>query len=98
MVVYTGMAHGWTVPDMPPAAPGKPIYNKPEAERAWTSAAEALQDQHRLTPIRGGAFRPAPKIPCHSREFVAPAYERESSLLLKKPLAPFRGRGQGEGA
>jgi carboxymethylenebutenolidase len=37
VVVYTGMAHGWTVPDMPPAAPGKPIYNKPEAERAWTN-------------------------------------------------------------
>jgi carboxymethylenebutenolidase len=26
--------HGWCVPDMP-AEPGKPIYNKPEAERAW---------------------------------------------------------------
>jgi carboxymethylenebutenolidase len=37
VVVYTGMIHGWTVPDMPPAAPGKPIYNKPEAERAWTN-------------------------------------------------------------
>jgi len=37
VVVYTGMAHGWTVPDTPPAAPGKPIYNKPEAERAWTN-------------------------------------------------------------
>jgi carboxymethylenebutenolidase len=37
VVVYTGMAHGWTVPDMPPAGPGKPIYNKPEAERAWTN-------------------------------------------------------------
>jgi carboxymethylenebutenolidase len=37
VVVYTGMAHGWTVPDMPPAAPGKPIYNKPEAERAWSN-------------------------------------------------------------
>ena len=23
--------------DMPAAAPGKPIYNKPEAERAWTN-------------------------------------------------------------
>ena len=37
VVVYTGMAHGWTVPDMPPAGPSKPIYNKPEAERAWTN-------------------------------------------------------------
>ena len=36
VVVYTGMAHGWTVPDMP-AADGKPIYNKPEAERAWSN-------------------------------------------------------------
>ena len=26
--------HGWCVPDMP-AEVGKPIYNKPEAERAW---------------------------------------------------------------
>ena len=26
--------HGWCVPDMPAEA-GKPIYNKPEAERAW---------------------------------------------------------------
>lgn len=35
VVVYTGMAHGWTVPDMPHQPDGKPIYNKPEAERAW---------------------------------------------------------------
>ena len=27
--------HGWCVPDMPQQA-GKPIYNKPDAERAWT--------------------------------------------------------------
>jgi len=26
--------HGWCVPDMP-AGNGKPIYNKPDAERAW---------------------------------------------------------------
>jgi carboxymethylenebutenolidase len=26
--------HGWCVPDMP-ADQGKPIYNKPEAEKAW---------------------------------------------------------------
>ena len=31
--VYQGL-HGWCVPDMPAEA-GKPIYNKPEAERAW---------------------------------------------------------------
>ncbi len=30
--VYTSM-HGWCVPDMPAA--GAPIYNKPEAEKAW---------------------------------------------------------------
>jgi len=35
VVVYQGMQHGWTVPDMPHQANGKPIYNKPEAERAW---------------------------------------------------------------
>jgi carboxymethylenebutenolidase len=27
--------HGWCVPDMPADADG-PIYNKPEAERAWS--------------------------------------------------------------
>jgi carboxymethylenebutenolidase len=32
--VYPGAQHGWCVPDMP-AEPGKPIYNKPDAERAW---------------------------------------------------------------
>ncbi len=26
--------HGWCVPDMP-AAPGMPIYNRPDAEKAW---------------------------------------------------------------
>ena len=26
--------HGWCVPDMPTEA-GKPIYNTPDAERAW---------------------------------------------------------------
>ena len=32
--VYPGALHGWCVPDMP-AQNGKPIYNKPDAERAW---------------------------------------------------------------
>lgn len=32
--VYAGTIHGWCVPDMP-RHDGKPIYNKPEAERAW---------------------------------------------------------------
>jgi carboxymethylenebutenolidase len=31
--VYQGL-HGWCVPDMP-EQDGKPIYNKPDAERAW---------------------------------------------------------------
>jgi carboxymethylenebutenolidase len=38
--VYTGSLHGWCVPDMP-AQNGMPIYNKPEAERAWAKL-EAL--------------------------------------------------------
>ena len=32
--VYSGTIHGWCVPDMP-LENGKPIYNKPDAERAW---------------------------------------------------------------
>ena len=36
VVVYTGMQHGWCVPDMPNQPNGQPIYNKPEAERAWS--------------------------------------------------------------
>jgi carboxymethylenebutenolidase len=32
--VYPAL-HGWCVPDMP-LADGKPIYSKPDAERAWT--------------------------------------------------------------
>ncbi len=32
--VYAGTIHGWCVPDMP-LHDGKPIYNKPDAERAW---------------------------------------------------------------
>ncbi len=34
VVVYTGMQHGWCVPDMPNQANGQPIYDKAEAERA----------------------------------------------------------------
>jgi len=33
--VYSESQHGWCVPDMPPQPDGKPIYNKPDAERAW---------------------------------------------------------------
>jgi carboxymethylenebutenolidase len=32
--VYSGALHGWCVPDMPQQN-GVPIYNKPDAERAW---------------------------------------------------------------
>jgi carboxymethylenebutenolidase len=32
--VYSDTLHGWCVPDMPLQA-GKPIYNEPQAERAW---------------------------------------------------------------
>ncbi|HEY2646187.1 MAG TPA: dienelactone hydrolase family protein [Candidatus Acidoferrales bacterium] len=32
--VYSGALHGWCVPDMP-VQNGQPIYNKPDAERAW---------------------------------------------------------------
>jgi carboxymethylenebutenolidase len=32
--VYPGAQHGWCVPDMP-SREGSPIYNKPDAERAW---------------------------------------------------------------
>jgi carboxymethylenebutenolidase len=34
VTVYDGTIHGWTVRDMP-KQDGKPIYNPPEAERAW---------------------------------------------------------------
>ena len=33
--VYPESLHGWCVPDMP-MQNGKPIYNKPDAEKAWT--------------------------------------------------------------
>jgi carboxymethylenebutenolidase len=33
--VYPGALHGWCVRDMP-TQNGKPIYSKPDAERAWT--------------------------------------------------------------
>ena len=32
--VYAGTLHGWCVPDMPHQN-GTPVYNKPDAERAW---------------------------------------------------------------
>jgi carboxymethylenebutenolidase len=33
--VYPQAWHGWCVPDMAKRPDGEPIYNKPEAERAW---------------------------------------------------------------
>jgi carboxymethylenebutenolidase len=30
-----GSLHGWCIPDMPKSADGTPIYNKPDAEKAW---------------------------------------------------------------
>src|SRR5438552_3149526 len=33
--VYSMSQHGWCVPDMPKQPNGEPIYNKPDAERAW---------------------------------------------------------------
>jgi carboxymethylenebutenolidase len=32
--VYSGALHGWCMPDMP-MQNGAPIYNQPDAERAW---------------------------------------------------------------
>ena len=43
----TRRLHGWCVPDMPAEA-GKPIYNKPDAERAWAKLVGAVQDRARL--------------------------------------------------
>lgn len=37
--VYPGTLHGWCVPDMP-VRDGKPIYSKPDAERAWGKLVE----------------------------------------------------------
>jgi carboxymethylenebutenolidase len=34
--VYSQSQHGWCVSDMPSQANGQPIYNKVDAERAWT--------------------------------------------------------------
>jgi carboxymethylenebutenolidase len=33
--VYSDAQHGWCVPDMPAQPNGMPIYNKPDAEKAW---------------------------------------------------------------
>ena len=33
--VYSQSQHGWCISDMPKQANGQPIYNKPDADRAW---------------------------------------------------------------
>jgi carboxymethylenebutenolidase len=33
--VYSGAQHGWCVRDMPKQANGQPIFNQPDADRAW---------------------------------------------------------------
>ncbi len=42
--VYPGTIHGWCVPDMP-LQNGKPIYNKPDAERAWAKLLALYKSQ-----------------------------------------------------
>ena len=44
--VYDGCLHGWRVKDMPKAADGKPIYNQPQAERAWGELLSLFKRAH----------------------------------------------------
>jgi carboxymethylenebutenolidase len=43
--VYTMSQHGWCVPDMPAGNDGTPIYNKPDAERAWSKLTTLYKSQ-----------------------------------------------------
>ena len=44
--VYDGCFHGWCVKDMP-KSPGKPpIYNEPQAERAWSELLSLFKRAH----------------------------------------------------
>jgi carboxymethylenebutenolidase len=43
--VYEGTLHGWCVKDMP-APGGKPIYNEPQAERAWNELTALYKRAH----------------------------------------------------
>jgi carboxymethylenebutenolidase len=43
--VYSESQHGWCVPDMPKQANGMPIYNKPDAERAWAKLTALYKKQ-----------------------------------------------------
>ena len=43
--VYDGCLHGWCVKDMP-MADGKPIYNEPQAERAWGELVSLFKRAH----------------------------------------------------
>src|ERR1700688_2006677 len=44
--VYDGCLHGWCVKDMPKPADGKPIYNQPQAERAWGELQSLFKRAH----------------------------------------------------
>ena len=37
--------HGWCVPDMPAQPNGMPIYNKPDAEKAWAKLTALYKGQ-----------------------------------------------------
>ncbi len=43
--VYDGCLHGWCIKDMPAAA-GRPIYNEPQAERAWNELVTLYKKAH----------------------------------------------------
>ena len=44
--VYDGCLHGWCVKDMPKTAGKPPIYNAPQAERAWGELTSLLKRAH----------------------------------------------------
>jgi carboxymethylenebutenolidase len=44
--VYDGCLHGWCVKDMPNTAGKPPIYNAPQAERAWGELKSLFQRAH----------------------------------------------------
>ncbi len=72
--VYAGALHGWCVPDMP-AERNAPIYNKPDAERAWASGSRCTRlrsrrrAQFRLAGLRAASFvRASSRCDCSSAE------------------------------
>ena len=44
--VYEGCLHGWCVKDMPKSAGKPPIYNEPQAERAWGELVSLFKRAH----------------------------------------------------